>query len=84
MGRNIGIILSLRDKFSPDIKKMAQNVGKTEKEVKKARMEIIKFQKGLSDVAKNAKNASIGFGVTAGIVTAAMVPAIKSFIDSNG
>ena len=81
MGRNIGIILSLRDKFSPDIKKMAQNVGKTEKEVKKARMEIIKFQKGLSDVAKNAKNASIGFGVTAGIVTAAMVPAIKSFID---
>lgn len=60
MGRNIGVVLSLRDKFTPDIKKVAQNVGKTEREIKKARMEIIRFQNGLQNAARNA---TVGFGI---------------------
>lgn len=62
MGRNIQAIISLKDKFTPNIKKIADATGKTEKEIKKARMEIIKFQNSASKVAQKAV---VGFGAVA-------------------
>lgn len=62
MGRNIGVILSLKDKFSPQIKKVGAETGIAENKIKKARLEILKFQKSAVGAAKNVM---VGVGAMA-------------------
>lgn len=69
MGKNIGVVLALKNQFSPQIKKIAEDLGKTEKEVKKATGDIKKFQRQCGDMAKTAV---VGFGALAAAAGASM------------
>jgi len=72
MGKTVGVVLSLKDKFSTPLKNMAEKLGTSEKALKKANLEITRFQnnavksfKKTSAVIAGAGAALIGFGVVA-------------------
>ena len=63
MGKTIGLIMAIQDKVSPNIKKIADKIGITEKEAKKLNNQVNKLSKDLSNKLKGACTAvGIGFG----------------------
>lgn len=67
MSKTIGLVLALKDECSPKLKEVADKIGVTEKELKRANQSIKKFQKELGDGLKNAcKTAMVGLGALAG------------------
>ena len=72
MGKTIGLIMAIQDKVSPNIKKIADKIGITEKEAKKLNNQVNKLSKDLSKKLKGACTAvGIGFGAvtaTAGVL----------------
>lgn len=72
MGKTIGLIMAIQDKVSPNIKKIADKIGITEKEAKKLNNQVNKLSKDLSNKLKGACTAvGIGFGAvtaTAGVL----------------
>ena len=49
MGKTIGLIMAIQDKVSPNIKKIADKIGITEKEAKKLNNQVNKLSKDLSN-----------------------------------
>lgn len=72
MGKTIGLIMALQDKCSPNIKKVADKIGITEKEAKKLNNEINKLSKDLGGKLKGACTA-VGAGIGAVVATAGML-----------
>ena len=72
MGRTIGLIMSLQDKCSPNIKKIADKLGMTEKEAKKLNNQIGKLSKDLGGKLKGACVA-VGAGLSAVVATAGVL-----------
>lgn len=72
MGRTIGLIMALQDKCSPNVKKIAENLGITEKEAKKLNAQIGKLSKDLGGKLKNASIA-VGAGLSAVVATAGVL-----------
>lgn len=72
MGKTIGLIMSLQDKCSPNIKKVADKIGITEKEAKKLNNQINKLSKELGGKLKGACTA-VGAGIGAVVATAGML-----------
>ena len=68
MGRTIGLIMALQDKCSPNIKKIAENLGITEKEAKKLNAQVGRLSKDLGGKLKGACLA-VGAGLSAVIAT---------------
>ena len=67
MSKTIGLVLALKDECSPKLKEVADKIGVTEKELKRANQSIKKFQKELGDGLKNAcKTAMVGLGALTG------------------
>lgn len=67
MSKTIGLVLALKDECSPKLKEVADKIGVTEKELKRANQSIKKFQKELGEGIKNAcKVAMVGLGALAG------------------
>lgn len=74
MAKTIGLILALQDKCSPQISKIANKIGITEKEAKKLDNQINKLQKDLGGKLKGAFTAiGAGVGVAIGSMTALAV-----------
>ena len=72
MGRTIGLIMALQDKCSPNIKKIANNLGITEKEAKKLNTQIGRLSKDLGGKLKGACVA-VGAGLSAVVATAGVL-----------
>jgi len=72
MGKTIGLILALQDKCSPNIKKVAEQIGITEKEAKKLNSQINKLSKDLGGKLKGACVA-VGAGISAVVATAGVL-----------
>ena len=72
MGRTIGLIMALQDKCSPNIKKIADNLGITEKEAKKLNAQIGKLSKDLGGKLKGACVA-VGAGFSAVVAGASVL-----------
>lgn len=68
MGKSIGLILALQDKCSPQLSKIAQNLGITEKEAKKLHNEVSKLSKNIGNGLKNASLA-LGAGLAGATAT---------------
>lgn len=67
MSKTIGLVLALKDECSPKLKEVADKIGVTEKELKRANQAIAKFQKKIGTGIKNAcKVAMVGLGALAG------------------
>jgi len=67
MSKTIGLVLALKDECSPKLKEVADKIGVTEKELKRANQAIAKFQKEIGTGIKNAcKVAMVGLGALAG------------------
>lgn len=67
MSKTIGLVLALKDECSPKLKEVADKIGVTEKELKRANQAISKFQKEIGTGIKNAcKVAMVGLGALAG------------------
>lgn len=62
MPRNVGVVLTLKDRFSSKMKDMAEKLGTTEKKLQKATMTVRKFS---NEVGKGFQNAVTA--TTAGI-----------------
>lgn len=66
MSKTIGLILSLSDKCSPQLSKVAEKLNLTDKEAKKLHKEITKLSKDLKEGFKKAATAcAVGFGAVA-------------------
>jgi hypothetical protein len=72
MGKTIGLIMALQDKCSPNIKKVADKIGITEKEAKKLNNEINKLSKDLGGKLKGACTA-VSAGIGAVVATAGVL-----------
>lgn len=72
MGRTIGLIMALQDKCSPNIKKIADKLGITEKEAKKLNTQIGKLSKDLGGKLKGACVA-VGAGLSAVVAGAGVL-----------
>ena len=73
MSKTVGLILSLQDKCSPQLNKIAERMGITEKEAKKVHVAVNKLNKQLTDGFKKASTALVvGVGAVAG-ATAVLV-----------
>lgn len=67
MGKSIGLILALKDKCSPQLTKIAEKLGVTEKEAKKVHTQINKLSKDIGGKMQNAiKIMSVGVGAVVG------------------
>lgn len=67
MSKTIGLVLALKDECSPKLKEVADKIGVTEKELKRANQAIAKFQKEIGTGIKNAcKVAMVGLGALTG------------------
>lgn len=73
MGKTIGTILSLTNRFSPELKKVAKDLGKTEAEMKKAQKSVVDFQKQCSKAAGTLKTGLIAAFGTVSVASIAMV-----------
>lgn len=74
MGKQVNVVLNLKDAFSSKLKQVADKLGKTEKEVKKATNAVKRFQ---NQLGKGMKDAAIvaGAGIAAisiGLATVGM------------
>lgn len=67
MGKTIGVVLALKDKCSPQLKKIADKMGMTEKEARKLNKQAQKLSK---DLGAGLKKASL---VCAGAITGVAV-----------
>lgn len=76
MGKTIGLILALKDQCSPQLSKVADKIGITEKEAKKLNTQIGRLSKDLGGKLKSACTA-VGVGLTA-VVAGAGVLANKA------
>lgn len=72
MGKTVGVVLSIKDRYSAPLKDLAAKLGTNEKALKKANLQIQKFQgsaiKGFKNAAlaiSGAGAALIGFGTIA-------------------
>lgn len=54
MGKTVGVVLALKDKCSPQLKKIAENMGLTEKEAKKLQKQTKDLSKALGSGIKKA------------------------------
>lgn len=72
MGKTIGLIMAIQDKVSPNIKKIADKIGITEKEAKKLNNQVNKLSKDLSNKLKGACTA-VGIGIGAVTATAGVL-----------
>lgn len=72
MGKSIGLILALKDQCSPQLSKVAEKLGISEKEAKKLHMQIGKLSKDLGGKLKGACTA-VGIGLGAVVATTGMV-----------
>ena len=78
MSKTIGLVLALKDECSPKLKEVADKIGVTEKELKRANQSIKKFQKELGDGLKNAcKTAIVGLGALATATVATVQQTMK-------
>lgn len=78
MSKTIGLVLALKDECSPKLKEVADKIGVTEKELKRANQSIKKFQKELGDGLKNAcKTAMVGLGALATATVATVQQTMK-------
>lgn len=69
MSKTVGVILALKDKCSPQINKIAERLGVTEKEAKRVDMRINKLSKNLGNGLKNASRAcAVGIGALTGTI----------------
>jgi len=68
MGKTVGLIFAIKDKVSPNIKKVADKIGITEKEAKKLDNQIKKLSKDLGGKLKTACKA-VGAGVVSAVGT---------------
>jgi len=62
MAKTIGCVLSLKDKFSTTLKDIANKLGITEKELKKATLTVKNFQKQASSGFKTVGLGAVGMG----------------------
>ena len=67
MGKSIGLILALKDQCSPQMTKIAEKIGITEKEAKKLHTQINKLSK---DIGGKLKNATVAVSAGLGAVVA--------------
>lgn len=72
MGKTVGVVLSIKDRFSLPLKDLAAKLNTNEKALKKANLEIKKFQ---TQVSKGFSNMSKGIGL-AGVATISALGAI--------
>ncbi len=72
MGKTIGLILALQDKCSPNIKKIADKIGITEKEAKKLDNQLKKLSNELNGNLKKACTA-VSAGIGAVVATAGVL-----------
>lgn len=70
MSKTVGVVLTLKDRFSTPLKDMANKLGKTEKELKKANLEIKRFQ---DNTLKSFKRGAIVAGAGVAAITAGVV-----------
>ncbi len=80
MAKSISVLLSLKDKFTNPIKKVAEQTGRTEKEIKKASNTIKKFQRQAVESFKKISMA----GAAMGAATAATVGALAAKTAATG
>ena len=84
MGKSIGLILALKDQCSPQMTKIAEKIGITEKEAKKLHTQINKLSKDIGGKLKNATVAvSAGLGAvvaTAGVAVSSPVKLQKTIL----
>lgn len=72
MGKTIGLIMALQDKCSPNIKKVADKIGITQKKAKKLNNEFNKLSKNLGGKLKGACTA-VSAGIGAVVATAGVL-----------
>jgi hypothetical protein len=70
MPKNVGVVLTLKDRFSPSMKKVAQQLNMSNKEFAKANMSCKKFANQINGGMKAvAQSVAVGFGaIVAGSV----------------
>lgn len=79
MSKTVGLILALEDKCSPQLNKIADKMGITEKEAKKVRTEINKVAKSLkNDLATAGKAIAIGFGAVTATATVLLNKSVEA------
>lgn len=76
MGKTIGVILALNNKFSPQLKKIAHDLGTTEAKLKKAQASVEKLQKATGE--KMRKAATVFAGACTAIAAASAVVVNKT------
>lgn len=76
--KTIGVVLSLKDKFSSPLKDVAKKVGKTEQELKKANLQIRKFEQ---DSIRGFKKASLVIAGASAALTGLGAIITKTTID---
>lgn len=62
MSKTVGVVLSLKDKFSGNLKNVALQLNTTEAKLKKANLQIKKFEGNMTKGFKNASLAVVGVG----------------------
>jgi len=62
MGKQVNVVLNLKDAFSSPLKKIAEKLGKTEKEIKKATNTIKAFGKQAGQAFRNAVLGAVAMG----------------------
>ncbi|CDE45493.1 tMP repeat protein [Clostridium sp. CAG:768] len=71
MPKNVGVVLTLKDRFSSKLKDVADKLGTTEKKLQKATMTVQKFSNSLGKGFQNAVSlAGAGIVATVGGMTA--------------
>lgn len=74
MSKTVGIVLALEDKCSPKLKQIAEKIGVTEKELKRANKTLTDFSKklgnGLANAAKVASAGMLAVGASIGATIA--------------
>jgi hypothetical protein len=79
MSKTVGVILSLRDKFTSPLNKVNDKLGTTKKKLKEASRSVSKFTNAIKSGMKSvAKWTAIGFGA----LTAAVGVFLKQSIDA--
>lgn len=80
MGKTVGLIMTIKDKISPNIKKIADRIGLTEKEAEKLNKQVKQLSKNFS---KNLGNACKNIGIGIGAVTATMGVLVNKSLEAG-
>ena len=79
MSKTIGVVLALQDKCSPQLNKIADKLGITEKEAKKLHNQVNRLSKQMADGLKKASQAvAVGVGAVAAATSVMINKAVEA------